>query len=99
MIKEPLRNSSKFVQAQAKEDAPVLTGAYRQAIRRSLKSNKRAGFAKAKIGIVTGNEVMKYARKIENRYFIFTRLEKTQKQPVEQEFKKGLTSFFSRLRI
>ena len=99
MVKIPMRNSAKMVRVQAREVAPVVTGAYRKAIGLSVKSNKRSGLVVAKVGIPYGHEVLKYARQVENKYHIYSRLEKTQEKPVQREFVQGLNSYFSRLRI
>ena len=99
MIKIPMRNSAKMVRAQAREDAPVVSGAYRKSIGLSVRANKRAGLVVAKVGIPYGHEVLKYARQVENKYHIYTRLEKTQDKPVQNEFARGLQSFFNKLRI
>lgn len=99
MIKIPMRNSAKLVRSQAREDAPVVSGAYRKSIGLSVRTNKRAGLVVAKVGIPFGHEVLKYARKVENKHHIYSRLEKTQEKPVRNEFGRGLQSFFNKLRI
>ena len=99
MIKIPLRESAKLVQKQAKDDAPVVTGAYKKAIKRSVRTNRRSGFAFAKVGIKRGDPVMKYAGNVEQKHYTFTILEKTQEKPVRALFNQGLNKFFNRLRI
>lgn len=99
MLKIPMRNSAKLVRAQARQDAPVVSGAYRKSIGLSVRANKRSGLVVAKVGIPYGHEVLKYARKVENKYHIYSRLEKTQEKPVQNEFSRGLNSYFNKLRI
>ena len=99
LTKPAVRSSTKLVRTQAKEDAPVLTGRYRKSIRHSVRSNVRAGEVVGKVGIRLGDPVMKYAGKIERKYFIFTRLEKTQEIPVKREFRSSIIKTINHIRI
>jgi len=99
LAKPAVRSSTKLVRTQAKEDAPVVSGRYRKSIRHSVRTNTRAGEVVGKVGIRLGDPVMKYAPMIEKKYFVFTRLEKTQAKPVKQEFKSNIIKTINHIRI
>jgi hypothetical protein len=99
LVKSGMRSSAKLVRAQAKEDAPVLTGAYKRAIKHSVRSSRRAGWVIAKVGIPRGSDVMKYAGRVESKYSIFSRLEKTQHKAVNNEVRRGIIKAINKIRI
>lgn len=99
MIKDSLRDSAKIVKKRAKEESPVVTGAFKKAIRHSVKGKVKIGEAQAQVGIFKNSPVMKYARKVENKHRIFRTLEVTEKKPVTNAFVLGLRKYWNKKRI
>ena len=100
MIKPIMREATVMVQKEAKFIAPYKTGRYRQSIRRSVRTFKRAASVVGLVGVHKGNRrVILYAFKLENQYHTFSILEKTQAEPVKALFKRGLVRYFNNIRI
>ena len=99
MVKESIRESVKVVRKEAREIAPVVSGKYRKAIRLSVRSNVRRGEVTGRVGIRRGDPVMKYAKLVERKHNIYTRLEKTQATPVRKTFEIGIRKYFNKLKI
>lgn len=99
LVKPAVRESALILRRQAKEDAPVLTGNYRKSIRFRVRILRRQKEVQAKVGVRLGDPVMRYAGKIESKYFIFTRLEKTQELPVRSKFRNSIIKTINRMRV
>lgn len=100
MIKPIMREATIMVQKGAKLIAPYKTGRFRQSIRRSVRTFKRAGSVVGLVGVHKSNRrVILYAFKLENQYHTFSILEKTQAKPVQRLFKRGLVNYFNNIKI
>ena len=100
MIKPIMREVTIMVQKEAKFIAPYKTGRFRQSIRRSVRTFKRAGSVVGLVGVHKGNrDVILYAFKLESQYHTFSILEKTQATPVKRKFERGLVKYFNNLKI
>jgi len=100
MIKPIMREATVMVQKEAKLIAPYKSGRFRQSIRRSVRSFKRAGSVVGLVGVHKANRrVILYAFKLENQYHTFSILEKTQAAPVKRLFTRGLIKYFNNIKI
>ena len=101
IVKSGIRSAALLVRKEAKEIAETfkVSGDYKKAIKFRIKASIRRKEVVARIGIMKGDKVMKYARKVENRHKVYTRLEKTQKTPVRNEFKIGINKYLDKLKI
>jgi HK97 gp10 family phage protein len=77
-VKKALRKSANHVKKRAKEEAPVLTGAFKTAIKTSVTKTRRTGDFQAKVGVRYGDPVFKYAPTVEKRTNLFQKLGKTE---------------------
>lgn len=101
MIKNPVVDSGKAIQKRAKEMALTFkkTGTYRKAIGRKTRALKKEGEISATIGINRNSPAIKYAKKVEVRHHIFTRLDHEFRRVVQSNLKKGLSTGLKRLKI
>lgn len=98
-VGKALRKSATHVKKRAQEEAPVLTGAFKNAIKVSVQKNRRSGDMFAKVGVKYGDPVFKYAPTVEKRTNLFATLEKTEAKPIFNLFMKSIKKTNKNLRI
>ena len=100
-IKDPIKEAGIDVKSRARDIASgfQITGDYKRSIGRTLRARKREGKISVKVGIKYRSDAMVYARKVEAKHNVFTRLEYEFKHPVTSAVRKGIKIGLRSLRI